>query len=129
MKLQAVLLSAMLLAPASAISQQRVYTESYCYENKEEYVPGYYDVYGNYVKGYVVSDRNRVPCGAISREYVPAPSYNEPIYRSKCNAARTTLGGLIGGGIAAVISKTDAYGWSIPLGAVLGLGAAQAGCN
>ena len=128
MKLQAVLLSTLLLTPVSAFAQERVYTESYCYENREEYIPGYYDGYGNYVRGYVTSSRNRVPCGVVSRQYVPSPSYNEPIYR-KCNAARTTLGGLLGGGIAAAISKTDAYGWSIPLGAVLGLGAAQATCQ
>ncbi len=124
MKLQAVLLSALLLAPASAIAQQRVYTESYCYENIEEYIPGYYNSYGQYIGGHVKTERRRVPCG-----YTSYPSnYNQPV-SPRCNAARTTLGGLLGGGIAAALSKQDAYGWSIPLGAVLGLGAAQAGCN
>jgi hypothetical protein len=119
MKLQAVLLSALLLAPASAFAQQRVYTESYCYVNTEEYIPGYYTRNGEYVSGYVKTDRRRVPCGYTSNgAQLP-----------RCNAARTTLGGLLGGGIAAAISKTDAYGWSIPLGAVLGLGAAQATCE
>ena len=124
MKLQAVILSALLLTPVSALAQQRVYTESYCYENTEEYIPGYYDYRGRYVSGYVKTDRRRVPCG-----YTSHPSnYNQPA-APRCSAARTTLGGLLGGGIAAAISKTDAYGWSIPLGAVLGLGAAQAGCQ
>jgi len=124
MKLQAVILSALLLTPVSALAQQRVYTESYCYENTEEYIPGYYDYRGRYVSGYVKTDRRRVPCG-----YTSYPSnYNQPV-APRCSAARTTLGGLLGGGIAAAISKTDAYGWSIPLGAVLGLGAAQAGCQ
>ena len=40
------------------------------------------------------------------------------VSRSSGNATR---GGLIGGGLAAVISKKDAYLWSIPLGAVLGM--------
>ena len=126
MKLQAVLLSVLLLAPASALAQQRVYTESYCYENTEEYIPGYYDYRGQYVSGYVKTNRRRVPCG--STQYVPTPVYTQPS-APRCSAARTTLGGLLGGGAAAALSKPDAYGWSIPLGAVLGLGAAQAGCQ
>tara|TARA_Y100001978_G_scaffold41463_1_gene36967 strand:- start:127 stop:234 length:108 start_codon:yes stop_codon:yes gene_type:complete len=35
---------------------------------------------------------------------------------------------LIGGGLAAAMSKKDAYAWSIPLGAVLGMGIANADC-
>jgi predicted CDP-diglyceride synthetase/phosphatidate cytidylyltransferase len=46
----------------------------------------------------------------------------------KCTGS-TTLGGLIGGGIAASLSKSDAYSWSIPLGAVLGAGIANAECK
>ena len=52
-------------------------------------------------------------------KYKPAP---------KCTGS-TTLGGLIGGGIAASLSKRDAYGWSIPLGAVLGAGIGNAECK
>jgi hypothetical protein len=105
--------------------------ESYCYENTEEYVPGYYDYRGTYVNGYVKTNRRRVPCGSTSYQpqYAPAPA---PVYvqpsAPRCSPARTTLGGLLGGGAAAALSKQDAYGWSIPLGAVLGMGAAQAGC-
>jgi len=124
MKLKAVLLSTLLLAPLPAFADyRRVYQESYCYENVEEYVPGYYNRYGQYVGGYVKTDRRRVPCSPTTY----APRYNEPVY-PRCNPARTTIGGLLGGGIAAALSKQDAYGWSIPLGAVLGLGAAQATC-
>ena len=39
-----------------------------------------------------------------------------------------TAGGLLGGGLAAALSKKDAYGWSVPLGAVLGMGIANADC-
>ena len=46
----------------------------------------------------------------------------------KCTG-NTTIGGLIGGGLAASLSKKDAYGWSIPLGAVLGAGVGNAGCK
>ena len=113
MKLKAVLLLTLLLAPLPASAQ---------------YIPGYYNRYGQYVGGYVKNNRRRVPCGYTSYEPQYAPRYNEPVY-PRCNPARTTVGGLLGGGIAAALSKRDAYGWSIPLGAVLGLGAAQATCE
>ena len=41
----------------------------------------------------------------------------------------TTLGALAGGGLAASLSKSDAYSWSIPLGAVLGAGLGHSGCQ
>jgi hypothetical protein len=124
MNIKAVLIAGLLFTPVSALAQQRVYTESYCYMNTEEYVPGYYNNSGEYVSGYVKTDRRRVPCG--SSQY--SPVYTQPS-APRCSAARTTLGGLLGGGAAAALSKQDAYGWSIPLGAVLGMGMAQAGCN
>ena len=43
----------------------------------------------------------------------------------KCNG---TLGALLGGGVAASLSAVDAYGWSIPLGLVLGKGIANSEC-
>jgi hypothetical protein len=127
MKLKAVLVSVLFLSPISAFAQQRVYTESYCYENTEEYVPGYYDSYGEYIGGYVKSNRRRVPCGYTSYQPQYVPGYQQP-YASRCSPARTTLGGLLGGGVAAAVSKKNSWKWSIPLGAVLGTGAAQVGC-
>ena len=53
------------------------------------------------------------------------------IYRNSggsCSSGNATTGGLIGGGLAAAISKKNAYAWSIPLGAVLGMGIANADC-
>ena len=50
------------------------------------------------------------------------------INRRSCSSGNATTGGLIGGGLAAAISKKDAYAWSIPLGAVLGMGIANADC-
>ncbi len=120
MNFKAVLIAGLLFTPVSALAQQRVYTESYCYENTEEYVPGYYDYRGQYVSGYVRTNRRRVPCGSASYQ---------PQYVPRCNAARTTFGGLLGGGAAAAIAKQDSWSWAIPLGAVLGTGVAQAGCN
>ena len=45
-----------------------------------------------------------------------------------CSSGNATTGGLIGGGFAAAILKKDAYAWSIPLDAVLGMGIANADC-
>ena len=58
----------------------------------------------------------------------PQTSYVKYESAPKCTG-NTTLGGLIGGGIAASLSKSDAYSWSIPLGAVLGAGIGNAGCK
>ncbi len=115
-------------------SQKGYAYENRCfrYEYKEEYIPG-----NSISPGYVKSYREKVsiPCNSDRNvfnyyhhknesqtsyvKYKPAP---------KCTGS-TTLGGLIGGGIAASLSKRDAYGWSIPLGAVLGAGIANAECR
>ena len=44
------------------------------------------------------------------------------------NNCNEILGALVGGGIAASLSAVDAYGWSIPLGLVLGKGIANSEC-
>ena len=104
------------------------------YQIKETYHEGYYDSHGNYVSGYVSSNRVKVPCvvSQASKHYhndtKPAPaSYIQYNQTPKCNGSGT-LGGLLGGGLAASLSKKDAYGWSIPLGAVLGAGLGRSGC-
>ncbi len=115
-------------------SQKGYAYENKCfrYEYKEEYIPG-----NSMSPGYVKSYREKVsiPCNSDRNafnyyhqknesqtsyvKYKPAP---------KCTGS-TTLGGLIGGGIAASLSKSDAYAWSIPLGAVLGAGIGNAQCK
>ena len=50
-------------------------------------------------------------------------------YQSDPNCTiNTMLGGLIGGGIAASLSDSNEYGWTIPLGVVLGAGIGNAEC-
>ena len=87
--------------------------------------------------GYVKSYREKVsiPCNSERNAFnhyhhknEPQTSYVRHKPASKCTAS-TTLGGLIGGGIAASLSKRDAYGWSIPLGAVLGAGSGNSECK
>ena len=102
------------------------------YEYKEEYIPG-----NSVSPGYVKSYREKVsmPCNSDRKVFnyyhhktEPQTSYVKYEPAPKCTGS-TTLGGLIGGGIAASLSKSDAYGWSIPLGAVLGAGIGNAECK
>ena len=86
-----------------------------------------------YVKSY--SEKVSIPCNSHRRvlnhyhqKTEPQTSYVKYKPAPKCTGS-TALGGLIGGGIAASLSKSDAYGWSIPLGAVLGAGIGNAGCK
>jgi hypothetical protein len=133
MNAKAILIASLIAAPVPAFAQQtNIY--SVCTNYQENYAPGYYDRYGNYVQGRVNTERYNVQCGT-GTYYRPnggnvyQSPVNAPVAQPRyCSPARTTLGGLLGGGIAAAVSKQDAYGWAIPLGAVLGMGAAQSGC-
>ena len=102
------------------------------YEYREKYIPGT-SMSPGYVKSY--SEKVSIPCSSdrkVLNHYhhktEPQTSYLEHKSAPKCTGS-TTLGGLIGGGIAASLSKRDAYGWSIPLGAVLGAGIGNAECK
>ena len=118
-----------------AYESQRGYAyERKCfrYVYKEQYIPG-----NSMSPGYVKSYREKVsiPCNSERNAFnhyhhknEPKTSYVKYKHAPKCTGS-TTLGGLIGGGIAASLSKRDAYAWSIPLGAVLGAGIANAECK
>ena len=118
-----------------AYESQRGYAyENKCfrYEYKEEYIPG-----NSMSPGYVKSYREKVSIqcnsdGNVFNHYhhknESQTSYVKYKPAPKCTGS-TTLGGLIGGGIAASLSKSDAYGWSIPLGAVLGASIGNAECK
>ena len=113
--------------------------KGYAYEEKcfrfkyrEDYIPGN-AISPGYVKSY--KEKVSVPCINKTRALNHYPNMDHPKvkyinYKSikKCSGG-TTLGGLIGGGLAASLSKKDAYSWSIPLGAVLGAGIGNAGCK
>ena len=118
-------------------SQKGYAYENKCfhYEYKEQYIPGN-SISPGYVKFY--NEKVPIPCNTYRKVLIhshqktlPQTSYVKyKRYKTvqKCTG-NTTLGGLIGGGIAASISKSDAYGWSIPLGAVLGAGIGNAECK
>ena len=46
---------------------------------------------------------------------------------SACRSSRAT-GGLLGGSLAAAKSEKDSWGWSIPLGAIIGSGVGDSNC-
>ena len=144
MKLHPLLVATMLVSPMGAMADeyQRGYTtQRSCYKEtyREEYVAGTRDSKG-YVKSFL--DKVEVPCTGNSWNSVSRPHYhNHRYYRpnnrqvlvtrsysNSCSPSNATTGGLLGGGLAAALSKKDAYGWSIPLGAVLGMGIANADC-
>ena len=157
MRIRQLVLTAMLFSPMAAMADgyhhQRGYTtQRTCYKEiyKEEYVAGTRSSKG-YVKSYL--DKVEVPCSSLSwnppvhryhnhAHYSPhthrryySPTHQQVLvsrsYRTSggsCSSGNATTGGLLGGGLAAAISKKDAYAWSIPLGAVLGMGIANADC-
>ena len=150
MKVQSLLVSSLILAalPLQAGEYQSGYTsESRCFksEYREEYIPGNQSS-PSYVKFF--KDKFAVPCGPSQwrtlgryRQYQPdwqtrrnhgwvtlSNNHNSKKTGRSCSAASTTTGGLVGGGIAAALSKKEAYGWSVPLGAVLGMGITNANC-
>lgn len=123
MKLQALLLSALVIAPIPAFADhKRVYTESYCYRNTEQYVPGYYNEFGQYVGGYVKTNRKRVPCHHHSR------IIRQEHYQTDDNSCieGSILGGIAGGGLGAALSRGNGRWWAIPLGIV---GGSMVGCQ
>ena len=102
------------------------------YEDSEQYFPGNARSPG-YVKSF--SEKVSIPCNSnrnvfnrYHQKTEPQTSYVKYKSAPKCIGS-TTLGGLLGGGIAASLSRSDAYGWSIPLGAVLGAGIGNAECK
>ena len=115
-------------APALAYGQTNVFEECKRYIHKEKYIPGYYDGQGNYRSGKIRRYKERVPCG-------PSGGYHNSNYQSRqpqrpvgCNRGSRVASGILGGGIAAMVSKQDAYGWSIPLGVISGVALDRAGC-
>ena len=117
-----------------AYESQRGYaSENQCFrfEYREQYIPGNSTSPG-YVKSY--NEKVSISCKTHSNalnnyhhKNESQTSYVKYNHGHKCTGS-TTLGALIGGGIAASLSESDAYGWTIPLGAVLGAGIANAEC-
>jgi len=127
MKFQASLLLALLLMPSSAFSQQYNVRDE-CYRNVEQYIPGYQTPDGRYVNGYVKTKRETIPCGNFQYGEYSEPQYTTQ-FVPRCDRNKTIFNGLLGGGIAASVSKQNAYAWSIPLGVALGISSSRIGCR
>ena len=148
MKIGLVALLLLSSVPVNAHESQRGYTtQRSCYKEtyREEYVAGTRESQG-YVKSFTA--KVEVPCSPLAKvhhhHHRPITSYNyyrtrydqtTTTYRvsrsnpssSACRSSRAT-GGLLGGGLAAAVSKKDAWGWAIPLGTFVGLGVGDANC-
>lgn len=136
----AILLSTVPAYPSFA---QQVVELDECVRVKEVYVPGRYDAYGNYIPGRVESKRYRIPCSPYARNgYYAAPVEDVNVYNVnpapverravrraaiQCDPTKSALGGVLGGGIAASMSRGNGYRWSVPVGAFLG--GAAFGCR
>jgi hypothetical protein len=99
-------------------------------EYREEYVPGTSKNPG-YVKRY--NKKVRVPCEG--RRYVPNYAPNPRYEEQHPNVGRvddnsciegSILGGIVGGGAGAALSRKDGRLWAIPLGIVTG---SMVGCQ
>ena len=146
MKISLVALLLLSSVPVLAHDYQRGYiTQRTCYKEiyKEEYIVGTRESRG-YVQSF--SERVKVPCNQLAQihdhHHIPPYNYSRTSYyqprknyrisrinssASICNSSRMT-GGLLGGGIAVALSKKDAYGWSIPLGSVVGMSMGSSDC-
>jgi len=125
------LASILALTPMSAVAGE--YQEGYsssrtCFreEYREEYVPGTVDN-----PGYVRSWKETVefPCKRHHTSVEPRQSTVTRTYdeydTNDCGDGKIA-GGLLGGGIAAAISRGDGRWWAVPLGAVVG---SHIGCD
>ena len=115
------LLTSLLLIPSPLFAHTTSYTTETCYKNivREEYIPPHQSHYGEgYINRYY--DKVQIPCGVVHHHsHIQEPVAYQNQNTTKCTG-NTTVGALLGGGLAASLSKKDAYGWSVPLGAVLG---------
>ena len=125
------LASILALTPVSAMAGE--YQEGYsasrtCFreEYREEYVPGTADN-----PGYVRSWKETVefPCRRFHTSETPRESTRTRTYEeydtNDCGDGKIA-GGILGGGLAAAISRGDGRWWAIPLGAVVG---SHIGCD
>jgi hypothetical protein len=103
------------------VQAQQVNQFAVCTQNQEVYQPGGYDRYGNYVPGGVTVQTYNVPCNSGNQYYGNGNT------GGGCRPGPTILGALLGGGVAASMSRGDGYAWSVPVGAAIG--GALFGCN
>ena len=114
------------MVPNRIVIGRQTHYEEYCYKNVEKYIPGYYNKHGQWVGGYVDSERKRVPCG---RRYIPqtAPHYHYEeehpnvgnVDNNSCVEGISIIGGILGGG--ALGAAASQKRWPLDLGNSLGV--------
>ena len=130
-RLSAILLSSFLVAsPALAGDDDREYRKGYArelscyrYEYHEEYIPGTSQNPG-YVKSY--REKVKVPCERKAyHQHQKHKIVEKPVDDNSCIEG-SILGGILGGGAGAALSRGDGRWWAIPLGVV---GGTLVGCQ
>lgn len=99
------------------VQSQQINSYTICNQS-QSHSSGGYDQYGNYVSGGVTCKG-----GDVNIQQTPSSQSSEV----GCRPTESVLGALLGGGIAASMSRGDGYAWSVPLGAAIG--GAIIGCN
>ena len=132
MKLSAVLLSTLLLAPTVALAEHTYdpggSSSRKCFksEYKEEYIPGTEDN-----PGYVRSSKETVEVACDPDDVAEGKTYQrtvtvyENVDTNDCSEG-TIAGGLLGGGLAGFGSRGKDQWWAIPTGVI---GGALLGCQ
>ena len=124
------LLASALACPLGGARAQQTNVQDECYRNTEQYIPAYTTPDGRYQSGYVRTSRVSVPCGGgYGYGGGIASSGGTTQTAPRCDRNATIFNGLVGGGIAAALSKPDAYAWSVPLGLALGVSSSRIGCR
>lgn len=109
-------MKSLLLALPILFGSVPAYSQHYYNQQQScSYYRNVYDSYGNLIQSTCVSN-NYQP----NYYYQQRPQYN-------CRPTNTALGALLGGGIAASMSRGNGYAWSVPVGAAIG--GALVGCR
>jgi hypothetical protein len=129
---------AFLSVPVLPAQAQQTNIYQVCTTYQENYAPGYYDRYGNYVQGNVGTNSYNTQCGtgtyyrpnnggAVYATPVVQP-VQQPYYNRSCAAA--PLGAILGGfGAYKATDRVSNRWWSVPLGAITGGIVGNAVCN
>ena len=112
------LLIAALLAMPAGVNGQVVSDFPVCTNYRERYQGGGFDNDGNYVPGFVMTERFNIDCGTATNGAGSYRRYQGNPLNPSCNPTRTILAGTLGAGIGAAI-KRSARRYTVPIGAAL----------
>ena len=135
MKKLLLLLPLTFLSVPVSVQAQQTNIYQVCRTYQENYAPGYYDQYGNYVQGNVGTNSYNTPCGTGTYYHpnnggaVYATPVTQPVAQPRTCAA-APLGAILGGlGAYAVTDNGPNRWWSGPRGVVTGGLIGGAVCN